>query len=108
MYDILIKGGTILDGTGKPGYIADIAIAEDRIVDIGSFGQETAHRIIHATGLTISPGFVDIHSHTDISLFVIRGRKVKFGRGLLPKFLAIAGRLRFLMIRTAFPAPRKF
>jgi N-acyl-D-amino-acid deacylase len=82
MFDILIKDGEILDGTGKPGYIADIAISEDRIVDIGSFPQETATRFIHANGLTVTPGFVDIHSHTDISLFVNPRAESKIRQGI--------------------------
>jgi N-acyl-D-amino-acid deacylase len=82
MFDIIIKGGEILDGTGNPGYIADIGITEDRIVDIGKFPKETAQRFIHATGLTVTPGFVDIHSHTDVSLFLNPRAESKIRQGI--------------------------
>ena len=64
MYDILIKNGTIVDGTKKPAYVGDIAVQGDRIVAIGS-NLGAAQETLDATGLTVTPGFIDIHSHSD-------------------------------------------
>jgi N-acyl-D-amino-acid deacylase len=67
MFDLTITGGTILDGTGTPGVIGDVAIAEGRVVALGpgaAGGAESAASI-DATGLVVSPGFVDIHTHYD-------------------------------------------
>lgn len=69
MYDILIKNGTILDGSGKKDrYIADIGIANGYITSIGSLGGAQAKKIIDATGLYVSPGFIDVLSHSDTNL----------------------------------------
>ncbi|MYA33271.1 MAG: amidohydrolase family protein [Gemmatimonadales bacterium] len=64
-YDILIRNGRVIDGTGNPWFAADVAIAGDRIVRIGSLGDATARRVVDATGMYVSPGFIDLHSHAD-------------------------------------------
>jgi N-acyl-D-aspartate/D-glutamate deacylase len=63
-YDIAIRGGTVLDGTGGPGRRADVGIVGDRVVEIGRL-DGTATRTIDADGRFVTPGFVDIHSHLD-------------------------------------------
>ena len=63
-YDILIKNGTIVDGTGAPGYAADIAIKDGRILEIGKPKGEAA-KVIDAAGQIVSPGFIDPHTHYD-------------------------------------------
>lgn len=63
--DILIRGGWVVDGTGNPPYPADVAIAGDRIVDVGRLPGATAERVIDATGRHVTPGFIDAHSHSD-------------------------------------------
>ena len=65
MYDLKIVGGTIVDGTGAPRYVADIAITEGTIVAIGQSLDGDATETIDATGLLVTPGFVDIHTHYD-------------------------------------------
>jgi N-acyl-D-aspartate/D-glutamate deacylase len=64
MFDILIKGGTLVDGTGAPSTTADVAVRDGTIVDVGRVSGE-AHQIIDADGLMVTPGFVDIHTHFD-------------------------------------------
>jgi len=68
--DVLIKNGEIVDGTMSPRYRGDIAIVGEKIVDIGIFGDKDAETIIDATDRIIAPGFIDIHSHADLSLMV--------------------------------------
>jgi N-acyl-D-aspartate/D-glutamate deacylase len=65
MYDILIKNGTIIDGSGRSMYHADIAISEDKIVAIGEFPHALAEKEIDATGKYIAPGFIDVNNHSD-------------------------------------------
>jgi len=72
-FDILIRNGSVIDGTGKDGFNADIGIRDGKIVAIENYGiikDESALRIIDAKNLKISPGFIDIHSHTDTNLFI--------------------------------------
>jgi N-acyl-D-amino-acid deacylase len=65
MYDILIKNGTVVDGSGRPMFRADVAIAEDRIVAIGDLTHAQAEKEIDATGRYVVPGFVDVNNHSD-------------------------------------------
>jgi N-acyl-D-aspartate/D-glutamate deacylase len=65
MYDLLILDGTIVDGTGNPAYQADIAIIGSEIVSIGELNNMASRRVIDATGMTVVPGFIDLHSHAD-------------------------------------------
>ena len=63
-FDLLIKNGMIVDGTGRPGYRADLAISGGKIVEIGKV-KEGAAKTIDASDLIVSPGFVDPHTHYD-------------------------------------------
>src|SRR5688572_19423101 len=67
VYDLVIAGGTIVDGTGAPGYRADIGIVGDRIALVSRqpIAPSRGRRIIDATGLVIAPGFIDLHAHLD-------------------------------------------
>lgn len=65
MHDILIKNGTIIDGTGGPGFRGDIAIGEGRITAVGDAGEAASREIIDAAGKIVAPGFIDLHSHAD-------------------------------------------
>jgi len=64
-YDLIIRGGMVVDGTGKAAIRADVAVSGDRIAAIGDLSSDTATREIDATGKTVSPGFVDLHTHLD-------------------------------------------
>ena len=64
-YDVIFRGGEVLDGTGARPYRADVAVREGVIAAIGDLEEETAGRVIDAADLTIVPGFIDIHSHAD-------------------------------------------
>lgn len=64
-YDVVIAGGTVIDGTGKPGVRADVAVKDGRIVYIGSVARGQAAETIEARGLVVAPGFVDVHTHAD-------------------------------------------
>lgn len=64
-YDLVLKGGKVLDGAGNPWFYGDVAIKAGRIAAIGSLGNATAARTIDVTGKVIAPGFIDLHSHGD-------------------------------------------
>src|SRR5258708_4761712 len=68
MYDLLIVGGRVIDGTGNPWYWADVAVQNGRIVEIGKLTGSAAARVINADGRIVSPGFIDMHTHSDLQL----------------------------------------
>ncbi len=69
-FDLLIRGGRIVDGTGNPWFEGDLAIRGDRVAAVGPLGAAaTARRVIDARGLVVAPGFIDMHSHSDMTLF---------------------------------------
>jgi N-acyl-D-amino-acid deacylase len=65
MYDTIISGGTVIDGSGSPRFKADIAISDDRVVGVGDFSGEDAKNSIDASGCLVTPGWVDVHTHYD-------------------------------------------
>jgi N-acyl-D-amino-acid deacylase len=67
-YDLIIKGGTIVDGTGAPRYRADVAVAQGRIAEIGKSISGSAREAIDAADLVVAPGFVDPHTHYDAQI----------------------------------------
>ena len=69
MYDLVIRNGTVIDGTGLPRYRADVAISGNRIAAIGRGIPEKGKQEIDATGHVVSPGFIDGHTHMDAQVF---------------------------------------
>ena len=67
-YDVIIKGGTIVDGLLTPRYVSDLAIKDGKIAQIGGLGGSQADKVIDASGLIVAPGFVDLHTHYDAQI----------------------------------------
>jgi N-acyl-D-amino-acid deacylase len=74
-YDVLIRGGRVIDGTGSPWFYADVGVRAGHIVAIGHLNDHAAKETIEAKGSVVTPGFIDMHSHSDLAL-------LKDGRGL--------------------------
>src|SRR6185503_14783789 len=69
-YDLLIKRGRIVDGSGRAGYVTDLAVKDDRIAAIGNLSQATAARVIDAQGLVVAPGFIDMLGQSETYLLI--------------------------------------
>ncbi len=70
-YDLLLRNGRIIDGSGNPWFYGDVAIDDGRIAAIGALPEAQADRVIDAAGLVIAPGFIDVHTHADADLYRI-------------------------------------
>ncbi|MEM2207292.1 MAG: D-aminoacylase [Sulfolobales archaeon] len=68
-FDLIIKNGIVIDGSGSPLFKADVGVVGDSIRSIGDLSGLSAEKVIDASGLFVAPGFIDIHNHSDISIF---------------------------------------
>ena len=91
-FDIIIQGGTIVDGTGKQApSLADIGFQDDTIIEIGDLSNvETSHRI-SAEGQVVCPGFIDVHVHSEISLLGGRDQYAPLMQGVTTHLAAPDG-----------------
>lgn len=81
-YDVLITGGRIYDGTGNPWYAGDIGVRDGRIADIGNLTGAAAARVIDAKGLIVTPGYIDLHTHTDMTILADGNAEGKVRQGV--------------------------
>ena len=86
-YDLVIRNGRIVDGTGNPWFYADVAIRDDRIVTIGQLDNTEGENTIDADGLVVAPGFIDMHSHSDFLLLEDGNAQSKIRQGVTTEVL---------------------
>ncbi|MDP7578396.1 MAG: amidohydrolase family protein [SAR202 cluster bacterium] len=91
MLDVLITGGMVVDGRETPSYIADVGIAGHRIEAIGNLSQHKARRVIDASGLTVAPGFIDTHVHSEGDLLINPQHACGLRQGITTELLGIDG-----------------
>ena len=99
MLDVLIRGAVVVDGTGRPGFTADLGIEGDSIACLGE-AREEARLEIDASGLTVTPGFVDIHAHSDYTLLID-------GRGLSAVYQGVTTQINGNCGISPFPVGRE-
>jgi N-acyl-D-amino-acid deacylase len=87
-YDLVIRGGKVVDGTGNPWFLGDVAIRGDRIAAVGRVPRDVeARRVIEARGLVVAPGFIDMHSHSDWLLLEDGDAPAKVRQGVTTEVL---------------------
>jgi N-acyl-D-amino-acid deacylase len=91
MHDILIHGGQVIDGSGAPGRVADVAVKDGHLVALGSDATGQAHRVIDAAGRVVAPGFIDIHTHSDFTLPLNPRAESKIRQGVTTEVLGNCG-----------------
>ncbi|MBY2478463.1 D-aminoacylase [Clostridioides difficile] len=91
MFDIKIINGIIVDGTGDSRYKSDVGIVGDKIIAIGDLSQEEAKKTIDATGKFVSPGFIDFHTHSDLSLVYDKYTRSRIYTGVTTDVIANCG-----------------
>lgn len=91
MLDTLIEGGTVIDGTGKPGFAADVGITDGLVEAVTPDLEAEAARTIDATGLCVAPGFIDPHTHSDVPLLVDPHGHSKIRQGVTTEVVGNCG-----------------
>ncbi|HEV2053625.1 MAG TPA: D-aminoacylase [Methylomirabilota bacterium] len=91
MLDLKIVGGQVLDGTGAPAVRADVGVTGDSITAVGDLSREPAGETVEAAGLTVAPGFIDMHSHSDWRLFENRRAESKIRQGVTTEVVGNCG-----------------
>jgi len=91
MFDVLIRGGKVYDGTGAPWIRADIGVIGDRIAAIGNLRDASGIENIDAHDLSVSPGFIDIHSHSDLTILVNPRAESKVRQGVTTEVVGQCG-----------------
>jgi len=80
MFDVLIRNGRVIDGTGNPWVKTDICIIGDRIAEIGSIKPVDSEFVLNAEGHIVAPGFIDIHTHNELTLMInLEAEKLHMG-----------------------------
>ena len=82
LFDLIIRGGTVIDGTRRPRFDADVGIRNGRIAEIGDLRARTAAKIIDATGKIVAPGFIDSHTHDDAAVLLDPQMICKISQGV--------------------------
>jgi len=90
MFDLILRNGRVVDGTGNPWYRGDVAVNDGRIAAVGRL-EPDAVKVIDAEGLVISPGFIDTHSHSDLMLIVEPYAKQKIMQGITTEIVGQDG-----------------
>lgn len=103
MYDLLIKGARVVDGTGAPFFWGDLGVARGRIAGVGRLDGK-ARRVVRARGLVLAPGFIDIHSHSDIAYLVNPLGESKVRQGVTTEVIGQCG---FSLAPVAGPAVKE-
>ena len=91
MFDVVLVGGPIVDGSGRAGYRGDVGLKGERIEAIGDLSRAEAARVIDAKGLTVAPGFIDTHTHSEGALLVDPQHANGIRQGITTEFLGIDG-----------------
>jgi N-acyl-D-amino-acid deacylase len=91
IYDLLIKRGTVIDGTGAPGVVTDIGISGGRITAMAPTLEGSASREVDATGRIVAPGFIDVHTHSDFTLLSAPGADSKIRQGITTEVVGNCG-----------------
>lgn len=85
MFDLILKGGEVFDGTGAAGKVTDVGIKDGMIVEVGEINDDSGTKVIDVSGLAVSPGFIDMHTHSDFTLIADGRAESQVHQGVKPR-----------------------
>lgn len=91
MLDLIVRHGTVIDGTGAPAVRADVGVRDGRIASLGDLSHAAARRDLDAAGLVVAPGFIDIHSHSDFTLLADPRAQSSVAQGVTTELIGNCG-----------------
>jgi N-acyl-D-amino-acid deacylase len=91
MWDLLIQAAQVVDGSGAPAFTADVAVRGETIAQVGHVTERQARAVIDAAGLTVAPGFIDLHTHSDYTLLVNPLAESKVHQGVTTEVIGNCG-----------------
>jgi N-acyl-D-amino-acid deacylase len=91
LFDLIVKNGIVVDGTGNPWFKAAVGIRDGRISDIGELSSSESDEVIDANGLVVAPGFIDMHAHSDFSLLINPLAESKVRQGVTTEVIGNCG-----------------
>ena len=91
MFDLILRGGDVIDGTRRPAFRADVGVTADRIVAVGDLSSATARTTFDVAGKVVAPGFIDVHNHTDGWMIKAPDLDVKIRQGFTTEILMSDG-----------------
>ena len=91
MFDLVVKNGIVIDGTGNPWFKADVGIEDGHISDVGELSSSGFDEVIDARGLVVAPGFIDMHAHSDFSLLINPLAESKVRQGITTEVIGNCG-----------------
>ena len=90
-YDLIVRGGEVIDGSGQPPRRADVGVAGDRITAIGDLASASAGRVIDATGLMVAPGFIDVQGQSGTTLLADGNAESHIRQGITSEIIGEGG-----------------
>jgi len=89
--DLMLRGGLVVDGSGEPPRVADVAVSRGRVQAVGDLSRYTAAEVVEAAGLAVAPGFIDMHTHSDLSLIVNPRAESAIRQGVTTQVIGMCG-----------------
>ncbi len=87
MLDVLFREGTVVDGSGRTAFPADVGIVGSMIAAVGDLSSASAEHVVNAAGLVVCPGFVDVHTHSDLTLLINGRAESKVRQGVTTEII---------------------
>ena len=105
VFDLIISNASVINGSGLPAQVQDIAIIDDRIANIGNLAGATSKQRINAEGLVLAPGFIDVHTHDDIEVIRNPSMECKLSQGVTTVIVGNCGISATPVTLTSEPIP---